>query len=267
MLFGALLHSRCKAEVADVLEGHELIDAGSWKDLDDIARKETICGVLADPSVDRIQGITGATRFLHDHPQLPTIGFFDLSAANLHAALLLARQGLCEAYTYPLAARQRHFKRMVETLAAPHPVALFLELIEPSFGRLPPLTGASVRDLFNRPHRYSSSTDLALECRTSIRHLYRQLESAMLASPKKLVVAAKMLRALHYLIDRRLTVHETSALLGYENTRAFAKHTNTVLACAPSNVRSRTNRDEMVIDVIDWVFKPARIDGEIMEAC
>ena len=267
MQFGALLNSRCKSEVAGVLEGHELIDAGSWKDLDVIASTESIAGVLADPSVDRIQGVGGAVKFLRNHPRLPTIGFFDLSAANFHAALTLARQGLCEAYTYPLAARQRQLKRLVDTLALPQPVAAFLGFIEPAFGNLPSITAASVRDLFTRPHRYSSSSDLASECGTSIRQLYRQLEFAKLTSPKKLVVAAKVLRALHYLVDQKMTVQQTSVMLGYENTCAFAKHTDSVFECAPSKLPSRINRDDMVLEVIDWVFKPVRIDAGPEEYC
>ena len=258
MLFGTLLPACCKSEVACVLSGHDLIDAGSWKELGALAQSGNLTGVLADPRFDDGQGVHRAAEFLRTHPLLPTIGFFTLSGANLHTALLLAKQGLREAYIYPLASRHVHLRRLVDTLASPAPVAIFLNLIEPSFGRLPPTAGTTIQDLFMRPGRYSSAEELAIECRLGVRQLYRRLEAARLGSPKRLLLAAKLLRGAHYLMNR-VPVREVSDKLGYENPRAFAKHVLAVFGCNPTDLRTNTDEEEIVKHVLEWLNKPSTL--------
>jgi AraC-like DNA-binding protein len=259
MLFGTLLPACCKSEVACVLSGHDLIDAGSWKELGALAQTGNLTGVLADPRFDDGQGVNRAAEFLRTHPLLPTIGFFTLSGANLRTALLLAKQGLREAYIYPLASRHLHQRRLVDTLASPAPVAIFLNLIEPSFGRLPPNASRTIQDLFLRPGRYNCAEELAIECRLGVRQLYRRLEDAHLGSPKKLLLAAKLLRGAHYLMNRHVPVKEVSDKLGYENPRAFAKHTLAVFGCNPTDLRTHTDEEEIVKHVLEWLTKPSTL--------
>lgn len=258
MRLAALLPSCCKSEVAVVLAGHTLVEVESWADVTSLAEDDFIAGVLADPTVDRVRGVQGAAEFLRSHTRMPTIGLFSLSASNLRAALLLARQGLWEAYTYPLGVKREMLKRVVDSLASPPSVSRFLALVEPAFGDLPPLTASVVKDVFTRPHRYRSTLDLATECHASVRQLYRRLAAANLSSPKKLLMAAKVLRGLHYVCDMDLSVQGTSEKLGYPSAQSFAKHTTEVLGLPPSKLRAHRSADDTALEVVEWLFKPSK---------
>jgi AraC-like DNA-binding protein len=258
MRLAALLPSCCKSEIAVVLAGHTLVEVDSWADVTALAGDGFIAGVLADPTVDRARGVQDAAEFLRSHTRTPTIGFFSLSASNLRSALLLARQGLWEAYTYPLGVKREMLKRVVDSLASPPCLSRFLALVEPSFGELPPLTASVVQDVFNRPHRYGSTLDLVTECRASVRQLYRNLAAANLSSPKKLLMAAKVLRGIHYVCDMDLSVQGTSEKLGYTNAQAFARHTTEVLGLPPSKLRAHGCADDTAFEVVEWLFKPSK---------
>jgi AraC-like DNA-binding protein len=211
-----------------------------------------------DPGFAGSDGANQALEFLRAHPCLPTIGFFPLSAPNLHLALLLSRSGLREAFTYPIAARKTRLKRSVDTLTSSTAVAVFLNVIEPSLGKLPPRAMRTIQDLFIRPHRYNSAEDLAAGSHMCVRQLYRRLAAAHLSSPKKLLLAAKVLRGASYLLDREVSIKSASDKLGFRGRRAFARHTLEIFRCNPTKLRASSDDEEIAIHVLEWVNKPSK---------
>jgi methylphosphotriester-DNA--protein-cysteine methyltransferase len=83
--------------------------------------------------------------------------------------------------------------------------------------------------------------------------LYRNLHLANLGSPKKLLIAAKLLRGYGYLRDPGYSVLDVSVKLGYRSTRIFAQHAVSVFGLTPSRVRTRLPEADAIKKVLDWL--------------
>jgi methylphosphotriester-DNA--protein-cysteine methyltransferase len=109
--------------------------------------------------------------------------------------------------------------------------------------------------MFAEPHRYPNAQDMATSADVTIVRLYRAFHAADFAAPKKVNVAAKLLRAYTHLSDPGQSVSGASIKLAYRNPRIFAEHTNEVFGVNPSRMRSRVNEDQLVETLLAWVDK------------
>jgi methylphosphotriester-DNA--protein-cysteine methyltransferase len=118
---------------------------------------------------------------------------------------------------------------------------------------LPISVSEVIVDMFAQPHRFPNAHDLAAGANISLVKLYRAFHSARLAAPKKMVIAAKLLRAYAHLLDPGQSIGGASSKLAYRNPRIFAEHTNDVFGLNPSKVRSHLSEDQVVTRLLEWV--------------
>ena len=71
--------------------------------------------------------------------------------------------------------------------------------------------------------------------------------------PKKVVIAAKLLRAYAHLSDPGQSVGGASTKLAYRNPRIFADHMHEVLGVNPSRLRSSLSEDQVIEKLVDWM--------------
>jgi methylphosphotriester-DNA--protein-cysteine methyltransferase len=109
--------------------------------------------------------------------------------------------------------------------------------------------------MFAEPHRYPNAQDMATNANVTIVRLYRAFAAADFAAPKKMVVAAKLLRAYTHLSDPGQSVGGASTKLSYRNPRIFAEHTNEVFGVNPSRLRARVTEDQLVDTLLAFVGK------------
>jgi AraC-like DNA-binding protein len=81
----------------------------------------------------------------------------------------------------------------------------------------------------------------------------RSLQVAGFATPKRLIVAAKLLRAYLYLRDPGQTVAAISAKLRYRDPKIFSEHTHEVLGLSPSKLRTQLDATNCQTLLFDWV--------------
>jgi AraC-like DNA-binding protein len=86
--------------------------------------------------------------------------------------------------------------------------------------------------------------------------VYRYLDGARLASPKKLLVAAKMGRGLTYLRDPGYSVREIATKLGYRQPRIFTSHVMEVFDLTPTRLRTRLTEDHAIATLVRWIDLP-----------
>jgi transcriptional regulator GlxA family with amidase domain len=131
-----------------------------------------------------------------------------------------------------------------------------LSFLERSLSELPPALSAAISDLFARPERYGTATDLAIEAGVKERTLWRMIEKNRLGTPKKLVVGAKLLHAYAYLRRPKSNVREVGLRLGFTSRRHLAVNIASMFGCHPSRLRSETHPHKVVLCALDWIYKP-----------
>ena len=107
--------------------------------------------------------------------------------------------------------------------------------------------------MFEDPHRHMRVSDLAFDAGMTSMQLYRHFEIAGLSSPKKLLVAAKVLRACEYLADPAYSVRDVAKKLGYHNPRIFAQHCVDATGLTPSSLRTRLAQGAVVDRLLAWL--------------
>ena len=77
--------------------------------------------------------------------------------------------------------------------------------------------------------------------------------AARLGSPKRLLIAAKVLRGFGYLRDPGYSVLDVSIKLGYKTARIFSHHWVSVFGLTPARARNRMTDDDAVALVLRWI--------------
>jgi AraC-like DNA-binding protein len=83
--------------------------------------------------------------------------------------------------------------------------------------------------------------------------VYRNLDNAQLGSPKRLLIAAKVLRGFGYLRDPGYSVLDVSIKLGYKTARIFSDHWVSVFGITPARVRTRLTDEAAIESILRWL--------------
>ncbi|HLE57525.1 MAG TPA: helix-turn-helix domain-containing protein, partial [Rhodothermia bacterium] len=121
---------------------------------------------------------------------------------------------------------------------------------------------STVNEMFEQPHRYSSAQELALRAEMSSIRLYRCFALAGLGSPKRMLRAAKLLRAVGYLTDRGYSVRDVAKKVGYRNARLFGQHTIEVFGLTPSRVRTHLTAEAAADKLLEWLTAAPKTETE-----
>ncbi|MFL5483334.1 MAG: hypothetical protein ACJ8AK_14225 [Gemmatimonadaceae bacterium] len=254
MSVAAFLPTRLLAHVKHVFaEEPELLIADNWQELESFIRRKPVSVVILDPAADGIMNVGAVAGLLKRYPSLPLIAYVTLHAPQFSAVAQLGRLGLKEVVLHRFDDEPEGFKERVERLEGN---ALTHDVIEALRGRLsqiPRQLSVTIENLFEQPHRYTSAFDLAMEAGIAIVSVYRNLDSARLGSPKRLLIAAKVLRGFGYLRDPGYSVLDVSIKLGYKTARIFSQHWVSVFGETPARVRTRLTDEAGIAAVLEWL--------------
>lgn len=254
MSVAAFLPARLLSHVKHVLaEEPELLIADSWQELESFIRRKPVSVVILDPAADGIMNVGAVAGLLKRYPSLPLIAYVTLHAPQFSAVAQLGRLGLKEVVLHRFDDEPEGFKERVERAEGN---ALTHDVVEALRGRLsqiPRQLAVTIENLFEQPHRYSSAFDLAMEAGVAIVSVYRNLDATRLGSPKRLLIAAKVLRGFGYLRDPGYSVLDVSIKLGYKTARIFSQHWVSVFGQTPARVRTRLTDDAAIASVLEWL--------------
>lgn len=254
----ALLPPRLLRHVEFVIgRGEKLVAAKTWTELESMLETHPVTVALIDPSAD---GASKTAEFEHvssAYPSVPIIAYVPLTPSAFRAVAQLSKVGLEHVILY---SHDDSAERMIATIDKVRSSPLtdrFVEILRPQLGRLPVAISKVVEDLFAEPHRYPNAQDIATGANVTIVRLYRAFQMADFAAPKKMVIAAKLLRAFAHLRDPGQSVGGVSTKLSYRNPRIFAEHTNEVFGVNPSRMRTHLTEDHVVKTLLAWIAKDA----------
>jgi AraC-like DNA-binding protein len=255
------LPDRLRAHVRHVLINEKaVLIARSWDELNSIIRGNPVKAVVLDPAADGVMNIDAVATLLAKYPSLPFVAYVVLSQASFNAVAQLSKQGLENVVLHRLEDAPERFRATLER-ASTNPLALqALSALRPQINRLPVRLAQAVHEMFTSPHRYVRASDLALTAQMSSVRLYRNFGVAGLGSPKKLLIAAKLLRGYGYLKDPGYSIADVSKKLGYRNPRIFGEHCKDVFGLRPTRVRTHLGPDAVIERLVAWL-QPGREDG------
>jgi AraC-like DNA-binding protein len=231
----------------------ELLIASSWQELESFIRRKPVNVVILDPAADGIVNVSAVAGLLKRYPSLPLIAYVTLHAPQFSAVAQLGRLGLKEVVLHRFDDEPEAFRDRVERLEGNTLTHGVLEALRGRLGLLPRQLTVAIEDLFESPHRYTSALDLAMETGLAIVSIYRNLDAAQLGSPKRLVIAAKVLRGFGYLRAPGYSVLDVSIKLGYKTPRVFAQHWEFVFGQTPARVRNRITEEAAIEAVLRWL--------------
>jgi len=236
-----------------VARNERVVVAKTWADLEQMLHVHPVTLALIDPSADGASRTVEFERVRAAYPSLPIIAYVPLTPSAFRAVAQLSKLGLEHVILY---SHDDSAERMIATIDKVRANPLterFVDELKPRLDRLPLAISKVVIEMFAEPHRYPNAQDIATSANVSIVRLYRAFQAADLAAPKKVVVAAKLLRAYSHLSDPGQSVGGASTKLAYRNPRIFAEHTNEVFGVNPSRLRSSVTEDQLIEKLLEWV--------------
>ncbi|HVF39755.1 MAG TPA: hypothetical protein VM939_07635 [Gemmatimonadaceae bacterium] len=250
----ALLPPRLLRHLQFVLgRERQLVVAQSWDDLEGLIRAHPVAIAIIDPSADGTVETTRFERLIAAHPSLPIVAYVSLSASSFRAVTELSRLGLEHVILQAHDDAAEQMLAKIDRVSASPLTSRLLQSLRPCLGQLPIPLAKAVEELFAEPHRYQSAKDIAVNARVPTVRLYRSFHAVNLASPKKLLVAAKLLRGYGYLADTGHSVRSVSKKLGYRRARIFADHTSQVFGINPSRLRAHVTEEAAIARLLSWI--------------
>lgn len=254
MSVAAFLPARLLAHVKHVFaEEPELLIANSWQELESFIRRKPVGVVILDPAADGIMNVGAVAGLLKRYPSLPLIAYVTLHAPQFSAVAQLGRLGLKEVVLHHFDDEPEGFKERVERLEGSALTHELMAALRSRLAQIPRQLSVTIENLFEQPHRYGSAFDIAMEAGIAIVSVYRNIDAARLGSPKRLLIAAKVLRGFGYLRDPGYSVLDVSIKLGYKTARIFSQHWVSIFGETPARVRTRLTDEAAVAAVLEWL--------------
>jgi AraC-like DNA-binding protein len=253
----AFLPARLLTHVKHVfVDEPDLLVASSWQELESFIRRKPVSVVILDPSADGIMNVSEVAGLLKRYPSLPLIAYVTLNAPAFNAVAQLGRMGLEDVVLHHFDDAPERFRERVEQVQGNALTNSVIEALGDRLRQLPRQLSVTIENLFDQPHRYTSALDLAMEAGIAIVSVYRNLDTAQLGSPKRLLVGAKVLRGFGYLRDPGYSVLDVSVKLGYKTARIFSQHWVSVFGITPARVRTRLTDEAAIENVLRWLGTP-----------
>ena len=234
----------------------DFLVATTWKNLEDIIRIQPVTVVIVDPSADGVMNVDAIATLLNRFPSLPIIGYVTLNPRAFGAIAQLSRRGLQHVVLHRFDDSRERLQQTIARVRVNPSSQRLLALLAPALQLVPLAVARAIKDMFERPHRYGSVLDLATSAGVPPVSVYRYLDGAIFASPKKLLVAARLVRSLAYLRDPGYSVREVAAKLGYRHPRILTSHIIEVFGITPSRLRTRLTEDDALALLVRWMDIP-----------
>lgn len=129
-----------------------------------------------------------------------------------------------------------------------------LSSLSAGFHALPEQTVKAIEQLFEKPQAFLTAADVASAAGVTLSTLYRSLKGAGFPSPRRLLIAARVLRAHTYMREPGHSVQEVAGKLGYSHPRILTRHTCLALGVKPRHLRRRMSDEAVVGRLVEWIY-------------
>ena len=224
--------------------------ARTWADIDPILQSKPISAAVIDPSSDHPSKELELEQLMRSYPSLPVIAYLPLTAKAFGAVSNLAEKGLRHVVLYSHDDEDVKFLSLIEQAQTSPLTTRLLGELEPRLTMLPLRLAKAVEKLFTQPHLFPNAQDLSRVSAIPLVRSHRALREAGFSTPKKIFIAAKLLKAYAYLGDPAHSVNAVAKKLGYRHTRILADHSNELFGLNPSRLHSYMTDDQAIEKIL-----------------
>jgi AraC-like DNA-binding protein len=230
---------------AALARDHTLVAVPTWSDLGGIFRGRMVDVVVLEPTPLEPDELAPLLRLLASHPAVPVIVYTSVSPAAMRVTVELARRGVHHVVFRGIDDAPGRFRALMQDLADAAWRSSLWPWVEERVARAPAPLERAVRELFTAPHRFGDVADLAGASGMTRRTVERWLTRVGIASPKLLVVSARVERAHHLMRSSSADVATVAQRLGYASPRLFARQVGLATGWAPTAFRYSVTNDEL----------------------
>lgn len=235
-------------------EVHRIVEAVSWPDLEDLVRRRPVDLIVVDPAVEGNVDVDRIVHIMDKFPRTPILVYTTLGPSTVSAMTELSRRGLKDVVLHRYDDSPKRFNQLLERVAKKQLSRYVIVNIADSLELLPERIAKAVEQAFDKPQAFLSAADIAVAAGVPLSSLYRALRAAGFRSAKRILVAARVLRAHAYMREPGYSVQEVADKLGYSHPRILARHTHLALGIKPRHLRRRMSDDAIVGRLVDWMY-------------
>jgi AraC-like DNA-binding protein len=225
---------------------HDVAAVERWEELDEVVRLRPVDVAIIDP---RTEGSTRAEELralLERYPSLPVVVYTALVPEALKATVELAKHGVQQVVLRGFDDEPRRFRELIDGLPAYTMGERVLAALAPRLAGAPPELARAIERAFRAPHTFQDVRDLAIAAGMTRRRVDRWLDRIGLASARMLVVAARLIRAYHFMRDPGRSLDDIWKKLGYGGSRLFIRQVKAATGLTPSLLRESVGPEDFV---------------------
>ena len=225
---------------------HGVVAVDRWERLDDVVRLQPVDVAILDPRCEGGIRAGDLQLLLERYPSLPVVVYTALAPESLKATVELAKYGVRHVVLRGFDDDPRRFRELIEGLPAYAMGERILGALAPKLVGVPLELARAVERAFRAPNSFHDVRDLAVAAGMTRRRVDRWLDRAGLASARMLVLAARLVRAYHFMRDPGRSLDDIWKKLGYGGSRLFARQVKAATGLTPSMLRDSVGPEEFV---------------------
>ena len=225
---------------------HEIIPTESWDELVSIVCTRAIDVAVVDPRADGLLAVPEIQKLFARFPTLPVVVYTRLAPDTMKATVELAKRGLQHVVLHKFDDDPRRFRELLERQPAYAMSDAVLARLADPLAEMPASLSRAIVRLFDSPAGFEDVEDLANAAGMTRRHVNRWLERVGVSSARTLIIAARLVRAYHYMRDPGYRLEDVVQKMGYSTHRMFIRQARELLGLTPTDVRDRLPPDELV---------------------
>ena len=237
---------------------HSLLAVDSWTALTEVVRRSIVDVLVVDPAADGTARSVEIATLLQRFPSVPVVLYMTLAPSTLRAVVSLGRFQLDQVVLYRFDDEPRRFRELIERQPGNTVGEAVLRRLGPALALVDARLAEAVERLFRQPQQFTTVHDLARDAGLMMRAVYRQCERAGLASPRMLVMGARLTRAYVFMRDPGYTIEDVTIKMGYSAPRMFARHMKVATGWLPSEVRASVTAAQLVERLVDALYPTER---------
>ena len=224
--------------------------ARTWPEINELIQANPVSVALIDPSSDHPGKALELEQLMIAYPSLPMIAYMPMTPQAFAAVTQLAEKGLRQVLLYSHDDGAPRFLSLLDQARTSPLTTRMISALTPRLQLLPLRLAKAVETLFAEPHLFPNAQDLAKVSTIPLVRVHRAFREARLATPKKVFIAAKMLKAYSYLGDPAHSVQSVAKKLGYRHARILSDHSNELFEMNPSRLHTYMTEDQAVEKVL-----------------
>jgi AraC-like DNA-binding protein len=243
----ALLTDRGRGRLLAALP-HAMI-CGSCLEAERQLRSDNCAALILDPCVP---GVTAewAQGLRSEFPLIAFVLYAELDPLAFARMAELMRNGFADVVLRGYDDTPSRITQLLEDAIARSRDQRTVERVIEQFGGAPAALRSAIVQMFSHPNRFHNVHDLARIALMSIRAVFRHLDAAGVSSGRRLVAAARVLRAYQLLRQHSPTSREVARRLGYASADQMCVHFTELTGYTPAQVKKGVEETDFVDRVI-----------------